>query len=260
MVDYAFSMYELEYFLLIVCRISGLIFTAPFYSMNSTPRRIKVGLAIFVSYLLYQLFPMEDPLEYNGMLGYSALVIKELSVGLLLGFGCNICTMIVTFAGRIMDMEAGLSMANLMDPTTKEQASVSGVLYQQAVLLMLMATGMYQYIMKALAESYILIPVNGATFRTDELLDVMLKFMADYILIGFRICLPIFCVMIILNAVLGILAKVAPQMNMFAVGFQMKVLTGLVVMFFTASMLPLLSDMLFTEMKTMMVAFVEAMM
>lgn len=260
MIDYAFSMYELEYFLLILCRISGLIFTAPFYSMTSTPRRIKVGLAILVSYLIYLLFPMESPLDYSNVVGYAVLVIKELAVGLMLGFGCNICTMILSFAGRIMDMEAGLSMANLMDPTTREQASVSGVLYQQAVLLMLMATGMYQYIMKALAESFLLIPVSGAVFRTDMLLDVMLKFLADYILIGFRICLPIFCVMMILNAILGILTKVAPQMHMFSVGFQMKVLTGLVVMFFTAGMLPLLSDMIFTEMKTMMVAFVEAMM
>lgn len=260
MIDYAFSMHELEYFLLILCRVSGLIFVAPFYSMNSTPARIRIGLCIVVSYLLYQLFPMEEPLEYSTVFGYAIIVLKELIVGLLMGYGCNICTTILSFAGRIMDMEAGLSMANLMDPTTREQASVSGVLYQYAVLLMLMATGMYQYIMKALAESFILIPVNGAVFRTDSLLKVMLKFMADYIFIGFRICLPIFCVMIILNAVLGILAKVAPQMNMFAVGFQMKVLTGLVVMFLTASMLPLLSDMIFTEMKTMMVAFVEAMM
>ena len=88
----------------------------------------------------------------------------------------------------------------------------------------------------------------------------MLKFLADYIFIGFRICLPIFAAMIVLNAILGILAKVAPQMNMFAVGIQMKVFVGLFVLFFTTGMLPRMSELIFTEMKTMMVAFVEAMM
>ena len=157
-------------------------------------------------------------------------------------------------------METGLSMASLMDPMTREQSSISGILYQYAVLLLLIISGMYQYILKALAETFLLIPVNGAIFRSDRLMKVMLEFMADYIFIGFRICLPVFTVMIILNAILGILAKVAPQMNMFAVGIQLKVLTGLSILFLTTGMLPRLSELLFTEMKTMMVAFVEAMM
>ena len=70
----------------------------------------------------------------------------------------------------------------------------------------------------------------------------------------------VFCVMLITNVILGIMAKVAPQLNMFAVGMQIKLLLGLGVMFLTVGMLPYISDMIFTEMKTMMVTFVEAMM
>ena len=260
MIDYAFSMADLEYYLLILCRVSCLIFIAPFYGMNSTPARIKIGLSIFVAYLLYQLTPLEAPLEYSTVTGYAIIVLKEVVCGLLLGFGCNICMTVLSFSGRIIDMETGLSMARLMDPMTREQSSISGILYQYAVLLLLIISGMYQYILKALAETFLLIPVNGAIFRSDRLMKVMLEFMADYIFIGFRICLPVFTVMIILNAILGILAKVAPQMNMFAVGIQLKVLTGLSILFLTTGMLPRLSELLFTEMKTMMVAFVEAMM
>ena len=84
--------------------------------------------------------------------------------------------------------------------------------------------------------------------------------MADYVMIAFRICLPMFAVMILLNALLGILAKVAPQMNMFAVGMQMKVLIGLSLLFLTMTMLPGIADFIYTEIKTMIVAFVEAMM
>lgn len=260
MIEYAFSMADLEYYLLILCRVSCLIFLAPFYGMNSTPARIKIGLSIFVAYLLYQLMPAQTRLAYNTVTSYAVIVLKEVICGLLLGFGCNICMSILSFSGRIIDMETGLSMASLMDPMTREQSSITGILYQYAVLLLLIISGMYQYILKALVESFILIPVNGAIFRSDRLLRVMLEFMADYIFIGFRICLPIFTVMLILNAVLGILAKVAPQMNMFAVGIQLKVLTGLSILFLTTGMLPRLSDLLFTQMKTMMVAFVEAMM
>ena len=87
----------------------------------------------------------------------------------------------------------------------------------------------------------------------------MIGFMSDYIIIGFRICLPIFAVMIILNSVLGILAKVSPQLNMFAVGMQIKVLLGLGIMFLTVVLIPNISGFIFTEMKRMIVSMIEGM-
>lgn len=260
MINYSFSMDELEYFMLIFCRVSCLIYVVPFFSMNNTPRRVRVGLSFVVTLLLYYSIQDRPVLAYDTLLGYAVLVLKEAITGLLMGFACNICTTVVGFAGRIIDMETGLSMASLMDPTTKENMSITGMIYNYAVTLILIITGIYEYILKALAESFTLIPIAGAVFRTDKLLDAMLKFMADYVLIAFRICLPMFAVMILLNALLGILAKVAPQMNMFSVGMQLKVLVGLAMLFLTTGMLPEISDMIYTEIKIMMVAFVEAVM
>ncbi len=260
MINYSFSMDELEYFMLIFCRVSCLIYVVPFFSMNNTPRRVRVGLSFVVTLLLYYSIQDRPVLAYDTLLGYAVLVLKEAITGLLMGFACNICTTVVGFAGRIIDMETGLSMASLMDPTTKENMSITGMIYNYAVTLILIITGIYEYILKALAESFTLIPIAGAVFRTDKLLDAMLKFMADYVLIAFRICLPMFAVMILLNALLGVLAKVAPQMNMFSVGMQLKVLVGLAMLFLTTGMLPEISDMIYTEIKIMMVAFVEAVM
>ena len=118
---------------------------------------------------------------------------------------------------------------------------------------------MYQYLLQALIDTFTLIPVSGAVFHADALFSSMLRFMSDYIIIGFRICLPIFCVILLLNCVLGILAKVSPQMNMFAVGLQLKVLVGLSVMFITMRMLPGAADFIFTEMKAVIASFVEGM-
>ena len=119
---------------------------------------------------------------------------------------------------------------------------------------------MHEYLLKALLETFTLIPVNGTVFNMDSLLSSMIRFMSEYIIVGFRICLPVFAVMIILNAILGILAKVSPQLNMFAVGIQIKVLTGLTVLFLTVGMLPGASDFIFTQMKKIVVSFVEGMM
>lgn len=259
MVDLSFSYDELLTYLLILVRITCFVYLAPFFNMGNTPNRVKIGLSVFVSYLIYETLLPIQPLEYESILEYSVLVLKEAMVGLIIGFGANICMAIVNFTGSIMDMETGLSMVTLLDPQTKQETSVSGVLYQYAMSLMLIVTGMYQYLLKAIVETYTLIPINGAVFNREHLLNSITLFMGNYITIGFRICLPVFCVMILLNAILGIMAKVSPQMNMFAVGMQLKVLVGLGILFLVASMLPSAADFIFTQMKVLVVDFVEGM-
>lgn len=259
MITYSFTYQNLEYFLVMWSRIVCFIYVAPFFSMTNTPRHVRVGLSLFVAALLYQALPVQT-LEYNTLIGFAMIMLKESMTGLLIGLGANLCVSIVTFAGHIADTEMGLAMATVLDPTTRENTTITGVYYNYMILLMLMVSGMHRYLLKALAETYILIPVNGAIFRSDALLAAMLQFVADYIMIGFRICLPIFAVMIILNAVLGVLAKVSPQMNMFAVGIQMKVLVGLSILFFSTVMLPGAADLIYDQMKRMVVSVVEALM
>lgn len=258
MINYSFSIYDLEYFLLIFTRVSCFVFLAPFFSMKNTPATIRVGISFFTAMLLYQSLTPANIVEFDSVLEYAVIVMKEAIVGLLIGFAASICTSIVNFAGSISDMETGLSMATLMDPTTQENTSITGVFYQYVLMLMMIATGMYRYLFGALADTFTLIPVNGEVFRGDALLTSMLGFLGDYVVIGFRIVLPVFCTMLLLNTVLGVLAKVSPQMNMFAVGIQLKILVGLSVIFITAGMLPGTADYIFEEMKQMIQSFVGA--
>lgn len=258
MINYSFSIYDLEYFLLIFTRVSCFVFLAPFFSMKNTPATIRVGISFFTAMLLYQSLTPANIVEFDSVLEYAVIVMKEAIVGLLIGFAASICISIVNFAGSISDMETGLSMATLMDPTTQENTSITGVFYQYVLMLMMIATGMYRYLFGALADTFTLIPVNGAVFCGDALLTSMLGFLGDYVVIGFRIVLPVFCTMLLLNTVLGVLAKVSPQMNMFAVGIQLKILVGLSVIFITAGMLPGTADYIFEEMKQMIQSFVGA--
>lgn len=259
MTEFSFTLHDLEYFLLIFTRVSCFVYIAPFFSMSNTPARVRVGISFFTAMLLYEVVTPADAAAYESVMEYALIVMKEALTGLLLGFGTNICTSVVNFTGSIIDMETGLSMVTLMDPTTKQSSSITGIYYQYFVMLLLIATGLYRYLLGALSDSFELIPVNGAVFHSDMLLDSMAKFLSEYIMIGFRICLPVFCVILLLNAILGILAKVSPQLNMFSVGIQLKILVGLSVLFLTTSMLPGAANFIFIEMKRMIVSFVGGM-
>ena len=147
MIDYTFSLEELEYFLLILVRVTCFIYVAPFFGMNNVPRRVKIGLGFFISMVLYHIPSVPHVrLSYQTVWGYGVIVMKEALTGLLIGFGAQLCTSIVNFAGRLMDMNIGLSMVNMMDPTTRENTSISGVFLQYITMLILLITGLYQFL------------------------------------------------------------------------------------------------------------------
>ena len=260
MMNLSVSMSELEYFLFVLMRIASFVFVAPFFSTKGVPNNVKIGLSVFVTYIMYSFGPEHIYPEYNTILGFATVVLKEVSVGLLIGLAAQLCTSIVLFAGRIVDMEVGLSMANVFDPTTNEQASITGALMQYGVMLILYTTGLHRYLLKALLETFILIPVGGAIIDTDRLLESLIVFLSDYIVIGFRICLPVFASITLMNIVLGLLAKLAPQMNMFSVGIQLKLLAGLSVIMVTITLLPDVCNFITTQMQQMIVSMVEGMM
>ncbi len=260
MIDFSFPIEELEYFLLIMTRVTCFIYIAPFFSMQNTPNRVKIGVGFFISILIYYMTEPHVYPVFDTVWDMATVILKEAAAGLIIGLGANLCTSIVLFAGQIIDMEMGFAMASQFDPITKQNATLTGIYYQNLVMLLMLITGMYQYFVSALAETFILIPVGMAQMNFDNLLSSFVKFLGDYMIIGMRICLPVFCTIMLLNAILGVLAKVSPQMNMFAVGIQLKVLTGLTVLFVTVGMLPSAANLIFTQMKRMVVAFVEGMM
>ncbi len=258
MLNYTFSLVDFELLILILVRISCFVYAAPFYGMTNVPSRVKIGLSCFISILIFSSVDQSE-VAYTGMIGYAVIVLKEGITGLLMGFAANICNSIILFAGNIIDMDIGLSMSQEFDPMMKTQVTITGNLYQYFILLLLVVTDMHHYILRALIDSYVVIPVNGQVFDWNSLAGSMATYMTDMFVIAFRIVLPVFACIMVLNCILGIMAKVAPQMNMFAVGMQMKVLVGLTVLFLTVSLLPGIADFIFTEMKRMIVSMIEGM-
>ena len=255
MVNLSFPLSELEYFLFIFVRVASFVFVAPFFSTKGVPNQVKIALSMFIAYIIYYFGPEHIYPEYN-----TILVLKEVSVGLLIGLAAQMCTSIVLFAGRIMDMEVGLSMANVFDPATNEQASITGALLQYGVMLILYTTGLHRFLLKALMETFTLIPISGVHINTDRLLEILINFLSNYIIIGFRICLPVFASITLMNIVLALLAKLAPQMNMFSVGIQLKLLAGLSVIVITVTLLPDICNFISDQIQQMMVSIVEGMM
>lgn len=258
-VDFSIPLQELEYYLLILVRVVSFVSVAPFFRTNNTPRPLKIWFSAILAFLLYGVITPHVYAQYTTLLGYSVCIIREMLTGVLIGFSATVATMVTTFAGQLVDNNIGFSMAAQMDPVTQQNTTVTGYMYQYGFMLIFIVSGMYRHLVEALAETFTLIPVNGAVFNIELLYGSFMQMITQYVMLGFRIALPVFSVILILNGLLGVMAKVSPQMNMFSVGIQIKALVGLTVLWATVRLLPKAGDLIYDSMQRSIVSVIKAM-
>ena len=140
--NFTFALEQFELFVLILIRLASFVFAAPFFNMANVPRKVKAGFALCLTVLVYSLFP-DMTVEYNGMIDYAIIVVEEMIVGILLGAVSSFCVQIIMFAGKIIDMDIGISMAQLYDPTTRMQVGIMGNLYYYMMMLLLIISGIF---------------------------------------------------------------------------------------------------------------------
>lgn len=258
MVDYSFNIADIEYFLLVLARISSFFLVAPFFGQQAFPALTKVGLSCLVSIMIVQVVAPEEAVYYSAI-GYGIIVAKEVVCGLIIGYAANICQYIITYAGNLIDMDIGLTMASEFDPTLNTNVTITGNIYYYFMLLLMLLSDVHSWLIRALTDTFKLMPLGGQLYQRDVLITGFISFMTNLFILAFRIFLPIFATMLIMNVVLGVMAKVAPQMNMFSIGMQIKVLVGVVILFFMVFLFPEVVDMIIREIKIIVSDMVEGM-
>lgn len=244
-----FTIEYIEYAVLIITRISMIFFIVPFFGNVNIPVRIKITLSFFLSLIIMNSVDY-SAVSYQGMLGYSILIAQEAVTGLLIGIGSGFTLYILNFSGHMLDMEIGFSMAMEMDPTTQVQTTISATFLTAVFMLMFIVSDMHYFLIDAVVDSYKVIPI-GEGIVSPNLYKIFVQYVIDYFVIGFRIILPVFACILVINVILGILARIAPQMNMFVFGMQLKVFAGLSLIFILMNFLPGITDFLFNEMQTL---------
>ena len=244
-----FTIEYIEYAVLIITRISMIFFIVPFFGNVNIPVRIKIALSFFLSLIIMNSVDY-SAVSYQGMLGYSILIAQEAVTGLLIGIGSGFTLYILNFSGHMLDMEIGFSMAMEMDATTQVQTTISATFLTAVFMLMFIASDMHYFLIDAVVDYYKVIPI-GEGIVSPNLYKIFVQYVIDYFVIGFRIILPVFACILVINVILGILARIAPQMNMFVFGMQLKVFAGLSLIFILMNFLPGITDFLFNEMQTL---------
>ena len=235
-------------FLLVLTRTSGIFFISPFFGSMNVSTRIRAGASVLIAAIIFpvvlKMYTIHAP---DNVLMFAFTVAKELFIGWLIGLIAYITLSAVSTAGKIMDMQVGFAVVNMMDPTTHQQTGLIGnFLYNLTIIYFLITNG-HHVILGALTESFRVIPLDSMLWN-DSLPQLMTDITAGIWLNGMKIAMPVTFAILLTNVGMGILARTMPQMNIFVVGIPMHLTIGTGMLSMILPFYFLFLDVVFNEM------------
>ncbi|MCS6945917.1 MAG: flagellar biosynthetic protein FliR [Sutterellaceae bacterium] len=205
-------------------RVLALFAAAPLLSHRAIPTRMKVALALAITAVLAPTLsvpPLPAVLTGEGL----ALLAYNVLVGLTIGFAVRIVLAAFDLAGELIGLQMGLSFAGFFNPASGSSQNPVGGFLALLALLTFVAIDGHLMLLHALLASFEAFPLTGRLAPLD--LPALLRLGADLFALALSIALPFVAVLLLINVVLGVLARIAPQLNVFAVGFPLTLLAGM---------------------------------
>ncbi|MBS4172532.1 flagellar biosynthetic protein FliR [Bacillus sp. FJAT-49736] len=208
-------------FLLIFMRLSAFFVTMPLFSYRTIPAMHRIGFAVILAWLMYYSIDAHS-FVIDGK--YILLIIKEAMVGLFIGFIAYLIVSAVQIAGGFIDFQMGFAIANVLDPMTGTQSPLVGqYLYSFAILLLLGING-HHLILDGIFYSYQFIPIDRMIpYGDPNLAEFVIRTFGKMFVIAFQMSIPVVAALFLVDVALGIVARTVPQLNIFVVGFPIKI-------------------------------------
>ncbi len=222
----AYWLERFDVFLLVLLRVGALMVVAPIFGHRHWLARAKVGLALMVAVVL---FPMvaDQPLDLpTGIFPYAFLMVREVLMGVVLGFTVLLLFVAIQFAGQLAGLQMGFGIVNVIDPQSSNQVSIIGQFLNILAILLLLTLDGHHMILSGLVTSFETIPLGGVSFQ-DGLMFKLMDLTAQVFIIAVKISAPILMALFLVTAAMGVLARTVPQMNVFLIGFPLQIGVGL---------------------------------
>lgn len=223
----------------------------PIFSQRNVPMRVRVGLAVFISLAAQPSLPEMpvQPLDSPPLL--MMLLAQQLLIGLSMGFAVRVVFAALEFAGEVIGLQMGLNFAGFFDPATGSQGTASARFFGSMVAFLFIAINGHLLLINALVQSFHAFPVGEEPFHFLRVAQPQ-AWGAEIFRMGLWIALPLVTMLMFVNLVLGVISRVAPQLNVFSVGFPLTVSIGLIGMVAT---LPLMHQPFMIALERMLAAF-----
>ncbi len=247
MLEFLFQPFNfLELFVLIFTRILGMMITAPIFRNANVPYTVKIGFTLLLTNILVNTVAMPVGISIDKPISFAFIMFKELFVGLIIGFSAYIVYSVFTMIGQFIDMQIGFSMVSMFDPLNQVQITVTANFYYYLFILIAILLNAHHFFIEAIVESFDIIAIGGLSYKESLTMDIV-DYITRFFTLTLRFSAPIVFVTLITNVVLGVLARVVPSLNMFVIGFPLKIIFGLSVILIMLTAFSAMSDLLIDD-------------
>ncbi len=225
---------------LVFIRIGAILVTAPLFGSRSVPAKVKVGLSFLLAVIIFPFVPVQEG-DYTGsVLSLGIAMTGEILVGVIIGFTARLLFAAVQLAGQLVGFQMGFGIVNVIDPQTSTQVSIIAQFQNIITLLTFLTLNAHLWFVLAIAKSFEVVPLLSFSFN-NSLMEALLHLSCDMFVIAAKVAAPIIAILLFTSVALGLIARTVPQMNIFIVGFPLKLAIGLMGVGLS---LPLLSTLL----------------
>lgn len=235
--------------ILVFLRISGILFVIPAFGENTVPVRVKAGLAILITFMVFPLVRADVPnLEKEAQtFAIVIAIIGEILIGVTIGFAARLIFAGIQYAGEVMGVNMGFYMINIIDPISSTQVNKIAEFQYMIALLVYLALDAHHIFIAAIINSYQMVAPFGYHF-SGTLMRAISVFSGELFITAVKIAAPIMAVLFFTNTGLGIVARTVPQINIFIVGFPIQISVGLIFFGLSAPLFVAMVQMAMTRM------------
>lgn len=217
--------FDITLFLFVFMRMSGCILFNPIFGRKNVPMILKIGLTFFLSIFTYGLIPAQT-VDVSNIFVFMVLMIKELLVGLIVGFIIQLFMSAILIAGETIDFQMGFSMAKAYDPASNTSMPITGSIFNAMFMIIFFATNSHLTLIKIFCTLGTVAPFGQIEFSTKVFSELISLF--SYILVyAVKMSMPILAVEIIAEIGVGLIMRAVPQINIFVINLQLKIFLGL---------------------------------
>ncbi|MGQ9603155.1 MAG: flagellar biosynthetic protein FliR [bacterium] len=217
--------------LLLICfmRVSGFLFIAPMFGSKFIPIPIKAWFGLLLSFAIVPIVKVAQPLPPLGGFEFFLLLAREIFLGVIMGLIAILFIQAVELGGHIIGLQMGFASSVLFDPLSNSDISVLGRFQGMLALVFFVVINGHHAMLASLAGSYAVVPASLSGFGQESVSN-MIEATAGLFTLAVKVAIPVLSAILMVEAALAMLAKTMPQMNVFIVGFPVKIALGLLVL------------------------------
>ncbi|HEY2187197.1 MAG TPA: flagellar biosynthetic protein FliR [Caldimonas sp.] len=207
-------------------RVVALFSSMPVIAQRSVPVRLRIGLAFLIAFCAQASLPPIAPIALESSAALLA-VLQQVLIGVSLGFAVRIVFSAVEFAGELVGLQMGMNFASFFNPMSGGEQTAVSSFYGMTIAWLFIVSGAHLLVIAAVVQSFTTFPVAGDPFAFLRVVEPQ-RWGAEIFRLGLWIALPLVAMLLFANLVLGVISRVAQQMNVFAIGFPITLGVGLV--------------------------------